>query len=451
MRSNAPRALVCSLMMAGAGALGPDVAHGQHVHPEPAAPAAGQQPQPPQPMYMRALGGGWNLMGMGQAIPLYSAGFGSDANDAVTESAFYLTQPNLMLSLESPGARFTFLTTVNLEGVTLEDGELTFGGWGEGFLDKRHPHTILHEAMLSLNFWDLRGGAWSISLGKGFAPYGTDDPMVRPAVKYPTNHHLSQILERYTINTAYVRGPWSIEAGMFAGAEPDGPYDFSNIDDFPNSWSARLIRRFGGTGTAAPWEVGASFGNVVEKHHDEDRTTKLVNGYVRHQRADRYVLVEASRADPDYDADWWSVLGEARLRHAGNEPYARLEVATRPEYEREGPVGTDGFFRYDHDAHPIGATRWLIATLGYARQLTGYPYQALPFVELQFHNVGNERGDILAREQYGTNNFFALSAGVRLHLGGRAERMGSYGVLDPMTNAMRSHHGEAGHMEHEGH
>ena len=48
-------------------------------------------------------------------------------------------------------------------------------------------------------------------------PSSTDDPMARPAVKYPTNHHLSQILERWTVNGAYVTRAWSVEAGVFGG------------------------------------------------------------------------------------------------------------------------------------------------------------------------------------------------------------------------------------------
>src|SRR5690606_20685985 len=146
-------------------------------------------------------------------------------------------------NIESPGSRLAMRTTLNFEAITQEDGELTFGAWGEGFIDRRHPHTLLHELMLSLNVWDAAAGSASISAGKGFAPFGTDDPMSRPGLKYPTNHHLSQILERWTVNGAYRRGGWSFEAGVFGGTEPDGPYDLSNIESFGDSWAARLTYR----------------------------------------------------------------------------------------------------------------------------------------------------------------------------------------------------------------
>jgi hypothetical protein len=391
------------------------------------------------------LGGGWRLLGMAQVFPMVTTGFGSGANDAVTTTEIYATQPAVMFNIESPRSTLVLRTTLNFEGVTQPDGELTFGGWGEGFIDRRHPHTLLHEAMLSLNLRDVAGGELSLSAGRGFAPFGTDDPMARPAVKFPTNHHLSQILERYVVSGAYRNGPWSVEAGMFAGDEPTGPYDFGNIDGFPNSWSARLARRFGGVGPHAPWEVAGSFGHVVEEHRDERHVTRLVNGYVRHDREHRfgrlYALVESSVSIPAADDEdgYFSVLAESQLTRGAHRPYVRLELATRPEYERDDVPGGDGFFRYDHDARPIAATRWFIATAGYGYEGTPLPYSARPFVEVQFNNAVNQRGQVAAGELFGTTRFFTLSAGARFFLGGGPMRMGSYGVLDAMTEHARVH------------
>ena len=44
--------------------------------------------------------------------------------------------------------RLRFVGMLNLEGLTIANGELATGDWGEGFDDRRHPHTYLHEAML---------------------------------------------------------------------------------------------------------------------------------------------------------------------------------------------------------------------------------------------------------------------------------------------------------------
>ena len=394
-------------------------------------------------MWMQPLGGGWTLMGMAQAFPIVSTSFDADEGSPLDKTEVYLTQPAVMFNVESPGSRVALRTTLNFEGITQQDGELTFGGWGEGFLDKRHPHTLLHELMLSVNFWDVAGGALSISAGKGFAPYGTDDPMARPAVKYPTNHHLSQILERWTVNGVWIHSGWSLEAGVFGGSEPEGPYDLSNIESFGDSWSARVARRFGGGfGPMAATELSASFGRVREVHHDEAVVTKLYNAALRHERmysfGTLYGLVEGSMNEPGEDEGYFSVLGETKLSVGPHRPYYRIEYATRPEYPREGAPGSQEFFRYDHDSHAIGATRWLINAVGYGYELTGYPVSARPFVEVQHNRVSAERGGIDPQDLFGARSFWGLSAGFRVFLGGYPMRMGSYGVLDAMTAMHRA-------------
>lgn len=392
-------------------------------------------------MWAQPLGSGWTLMGMAQGYPIVSTAAGAAEGTSLDETELYLTQPAVMFNIESPGSRLTLRTTLNFEGITQPDGELTFGGWGEGFLDRRHPHTLLHELMLSVNVWEAAGGALSISAGKGFTPYGTDDPMSRPAVKYPTNHHLSQILERWTVNAVYAYAGWSVEAGLFGGGEPEGPYDFSNIDSFGDSWSARVARRFDGAGALAGTEVSASFGRVREVHHEVAEVTNLYNAALRHERmypfGALYGLVEGSLSEPEEGDGYYSVLGETRLELGRHQPYYRIEYATRPEYAREGVPGTEGFFRYDHDAHAIGATRWLINAIGYGYELTRLPVSARPFVELQHSHVSPERGGIDPQDLFGERTFWRLSAGFRVFLGGEPMRMGSYGVLDPMTQMHR--------------
>jgi hypothetical protein len=398
------------------------------------------------------LGGGWRLMGMAQAYPIVTFGAPGEDDSPLNETEAYLTQAAAMVNLESPGSTVVLRTTLNFEGLTQEDGELTFGGWGEGFIDKRHPHTLLHELMLSLNLWDFAGGALSLSAGKGFAPYGTDDPMSRPGSKYPTNHHLSQALERWTVNGVYLNGPWSVEAGVFGGSEPEGPYDLSNIESFGDSWSARLAYRIGGTGTSAPWELSASTASIAETHDGEKERTALYNAAVRHNArfgiTSLYALLEGSVSEPEgADEGYFSVLGETMLSAAGHQPYLRLEFATRPEYDREGAPGEEGFFRYDHDEHAHGATRWLIGSLGYAYELTNFPASVRPFGEVQYHRVWEERGGITPEALFGTDRFWSATLGFRLFFGGGPMRMGSYGVLDDMTTMHRPPGATAGGHE----
>ena len=108
-------------------------------------------------------------------------------------------------------------------------------------------------------------------------------------------------------------------------------------------------------------------------------------------------------------------------------------MATRPEWAREGPRNTDEFFRYDHDAHTIGSTQWLILTAGYGITATTLPFGVRPYVEMQYNRIGAESGGISPIDLYGRKSFWTLSAGFRVFLGGDPMRMGSYGILDPMT------------------
>jgi hypothetical protein len=438
----------------------------QHVHADASEPdeATAQQPHAAQPhgvhaheMWMRPIGRSAHLVGMGQGFPIVSVGAPTRSELPIHRTDAYLTQPAIMANVESPGSRWVFRTTLNLEAFTLADGEVTFGGWGEGFIDARHPHTVLHEAMLSLNLWEARGGAFSISAGRGFAPYGTDDPMSRPVLKFPTNHHLSQILERWTINAVYLREGWSVEGGLFSGNEPTSPWDVGNIDGFGRSWSARVTRRLGeGVGPMAQWELSGSYGRVRETHGGHHETlTHLYNTAVRHAgrvgASGLYGLAEYSVANTEGNR-YFAALGESQLDAGRHQPYARVEYSTRPEYRREGAPGTDRFFRYDHDDHPIGATRWLITSLGYGHRLTGYPASARPFVELQHFRVRPERGGIMPDALFGRSSFWSVSAGVRVFLGGEPMRMGSYGILDPMTamhrEQMRPAERAPAHHEH---
>lgn len=415
-------------------------AAGQHEDPERHAASAHQMDDAPHEMFMARLGAGWSVLGMAQVFPTFTAGLAGE-DSPLTGTGIYATQPAVMLNLESPGSRVALRTTLNLEGWTQPDGELTYGGWGEGFIDKRHPHTLLHEAMLSVNLWNAGEVDASISAGKGFAPYGTDDPMSRPVVKYPTNHHLSQILERWTVNGVFLWRGWSVEAGIFGGAEPTGPYDMSNIESFGDSWSLRTAQRFGdGSGPGAEWEASTSYARVRETHHGVAATTILRNAALRHDGARSwgrtYGLVEVSDGRSVEDDDrYYSVLAEARAEVGAHQPYARVELATRPEYVRAGEGGD--FFRYDHDAHPIGATRWLIPVVGYGYTLTGYPISARPFLEAQYNRVWAERGVPAPASFLGADSFWSLSLGARVFLGGEPMRMGSYGVLDPMSRMAR--------------
>lgn len=388
---------------------------------------------------------GWDFSIMGQVFPVLTAGEPFDPDAWLHAREVYLTQPALMMDLAGPRRRWAVRLTWNLEQATQPGGEITLGGWGEGFIDKRHPHTLLHEAMVSWNAWGGGGGGFSLSAGRGFAPYGTEDPMGRPVLKYPTNHHLSQILERWTVSGAYAhRSGWSVEAGLFGGEEPRDAYDLSNIESFGDSWSARFVQRLGGEGGRRPWEASLSYARVVEDHGSGREVTRLANAYGRFEGDGLVALVEGSRSWPVGEEGYWALLAEARAVAGAHTPYARVEWATRPELHRRGSPGTDEYYLYERGIHADGATRWLIVSLGYGADGGQGLLTANPFVEIQYHRVAASRGSVDPMALFGRRGLWSLSGGFRLYLGGGSMRMGSYGVLDPMGPSqgasIRDHH-----------
>src|SRR5947209_19297831 len=80
------------------------------------------------------------------AIGVHAIGFVTHETNtplARTLTEGYLTQP--VISGFFGRDWFHSLGTVDLEGLTLPRGELDQGAWGEGYVDRRHPHIYVHE------------------------------------------------------------------------------------------------------------------------------------------------------------------------------------------------------------------------------------------------------------------------------------------------------------------
>ncbi len=370
-----------------------------------------------------------------QAIPLVTRADPVLEGESRTEA--YLTQPNVMGHLSLWGGRAELMATLNLEGATLRGGELNAGIWGEGYVDRRHPHTYLHEAIAVVR--PLRpGGALDVSLaaGKGFAPFGTDDPMSRPFVKFPANHHLSQVLERAVAIVAVRGGPLLLEGALFNGDEPQSPDDLPSWGRFGDSWSVR--------GTLFPLaglEASASHARLESPEHplggvlDQRKWSAALRWERRGgaTEAREYALVEWARTD-EYDGPrrafrFPTLLAEGAVRRRGVEVAARLERTDRPEGERlldpfRSPVP-------HHDLAILGITRWTTLTLGAnagASPLAGLTLR--PFAEAQMlHATEREPGSFFRpREFYGSERMWSLSAGVRVEAGSLHARMGRYGA-----------------------
>jgi hypothetical protein len=340
-----------------------------------------------------------------------------------------------------------FLGTLNLEGLTIPEGELALGDWGEGFVDRRHPHTYLHEAVLTYNQEFVSGARpvrVSISAGKGFAPFGTDDPMSRPVLRYPVNHHLAQILERAVAILGVRAGPILLEGGLFNGDEPEGPGQWPELSRFGDSWSARAtllasrsLEFQGSYAEVHSPEHRPGFGSDQQKWNASGRWDGMI------QRFPVYGLVEWARtSEAEGFFLFHSFLAEGAGTLGHNRLYYRFERTERPEEER----GVRRFrsHRPIFENSILGITRWTIHTAGYGVQFQ--PWQAFttfPFLEVSYGRIAKVgEGLFDPQSLYGKTSFWSISLGARLNVGMAMHRMGRYGVAQDTAPGMAmTHHG----------
>ena len=366
---------------------------------------------------------------MAQAIPLVTRADPTATRGPLTEG--YLSQPVVMA--HASWAALRALSTFDFEGLTLKRGELSTGGYGEGYVDRRHPHAYVHELLAGV---ETDRSAWGGSLfaGRGFAPFGSDDPMMRPFEKYPVNHHLAQILERAVAIAALRVGPAIAEVGTFDGDETAAPATAPNYSRFGDSWSTRL--------TVLPLanaELSASLANVVSPevrvgHGLDQRKSSVVARYSR-AAADswRYGLfewartVDRDRGEPITTLDSW--LGEGALCRGDVIVAARYERTDRPEEEQTlDPFRTP---RPPTDLSNLGVSRWTIVSASVSSPRVASRWvSGRPFVEVEHLAAapGTPAGLFDARLRYGARTMWMLSLGVRLRAGPAHDRMGRYGA-----------------------
>lgn len=369
---------------------------------------------------------------MVQAIPVVTRADPTATRSALDEG--YLTQPAAMGHVMWKPLQG--IATLNFEGLTLKRGELTTGGYGEGYVDRRHPHSYVHELLAGVEGAHA-GVSASLFAGRGFAPFGSDDPMVRPFEKYPVNHHLAQILERVVAIGAVRAGPVIGEFGVFNGDEPVSPGSSPNFERFADSWSSRVTvlpvegaELSASIARVASPEVRVGHGLDQHKASAVARFDRLTNDTWR------YALIEWARTDEMTrgitTTKLGSLLGEGAYCRAGMIVAGRIEHTDRPEEEPlADPFRTP---RPSTDLSNLGVSRWTTFTVSLSspRLRTGV-LSARPFIEVERVHVspGTPAGIFDATLRYGSSNMWMLTAGVRLHAGMMHDRMGRYGVAVP--------------------
>src|SRR5215203_1782676 len=106
----------------------------------------------------------WHLMVQG--IPVVTHAQNTAEGVDLTEG--YLSQAAAMGRGDLLAGHLRLEATLNGEGLTMERGELSTGAFGEGYVDRRHPHTYLHE-VLATGMGAVGPLSYSLSVGRGFA------------------------------------------------------------------------------------------------------------------------------------------------------------------------------------------------------------------------------------------------------------------------------------------
>lgn len=374
-----------------------------------------------------------------QAIPLVTQV--SHAPGDVSRTEFAIVQPVVMLewshrSAPHPARGTTLFAraTLDFEGATIPDGELVPGDYGEGYYDRRHPHTYVHELVAGLKFcapWAVGCGMSATLAGgpKGFVAFGTDDPMSRPVERYPVNHHLAQILERAVLVGVAEYGPVRLEATWFNGDEPTKPSDWPNWDRGLDSRAVRAT-----VTPIAGLEAQYSWARVKSPEHRQGAgsTQRKRSASVRYGGAlshrPAYALLEWARTEEAGSFFvFHSVLAEGAMAFGRHRPYARFERTERPEDIRT----LDPFrsIRPHLDDAILGITRWTTWTAGYGVSfLTARGrFEVRPFVEGTVARVKRVRGIYDPETAYGSDVLPSLTLGVRMDWGGMSGmRMGRY-------------------------
>ena len=351
----------------------------------------------------------------------------------------YLTQPMVMATITFWDNAVEVIGALDFEGVTLERGELNAGIHGEGYVDRRHPHTYLHELVVTAQRRFGLNGA-SVTLGKGFAPFGTDDPMARPFEKYPINHHLAQILERAMAIGALRTRRVILEGGLFNGDEPESAGDVPNRARYWDSWSGRV--------TVLPFPQGefqTSYARVrsPENARGGGADQRKQSASVRLEDAQRsgYGLLEWARttnyAGSTRSFAFTSVLAETWARYGSASGALRFERTERPDEERH----LDEFRTAlpATDLSILGRSRWTIITARVAASLSKKSLSLEPFAEvarIRFAPTLKPTGFDPA-QFYGSNRIWSITVGAKLTFGMDHMRMGRYGMATNEERGMK--------------
>lgn len=378
-----------------------------------------------------------------RVIPLITRASATPGGRTLTEA--YLSQPAVMAGVVFGWMRVA--GTLDFEGLTLRRGELTHGAWGEGYVDRRHPHSYVHEAMVGLMTPEFGRTTASVFAGRGFVPFGSDDPMLRPFAAFPGNHHLAQIVERLAVIGAVRYAGVIAEGAVFNGDEPVDPAVPPLARRFGDSWSTRATLNGAAVAPSLDGaELSASYAFVKSPEFREGNGLDQRKAHVGLRLGtvtSPYALVEWARTvDVDRGRALYtfnSLLAEAAVCRRGGGLALRVEQSERPEEERLLDLFRAA--RPATDNSIVGVTRWTSWTGAVSfPAVAGAVGLVAPFVEVA--RIAVHRASAGAFDPsllYGGPDGWRMSAGARLVAGRIHDRMGRYGAAQSMSSSLSAH------------
>ena len=269
---------------------------------EPRSGAPDATPDVPAPAGRLARRRGW-----ARSFPWSPPG-GPDNGEGgeLRRTEWYLTQPALMANLESPSRRLVLRTTLNFEGVTLGSGELTYGGWGEGFIDKRHPQHAASRVHAQLEPLGDRRRTW----GAGSA---TEWEASVSHARVTESHHGHEETTRLT--NAAVRRSGLAEPGMLYGLAEASRSDPEASQGYTRASSRRRATTRPTTNPICGWNSARD-----SSMRGWGRPARTTSG-----RSER---LAASRVPGSSRSVTTSVAGRGARKF--DQPVARPEIQSRP-------------------------------------------------------------------------------------------------------------------------
>lgn len=340
----------------------------------PALPAAAQMEPQHQHTQMQGTPGGWTFMQDGVVFGLFNHQGGSRGGNELVVPNWWMgmaTRPvrssrltlNAMFSLDAATVGRSGYREIFQVGEALDNRPL---------VDRQHPHDFFMQ--LAASWRTPLSGTTGLTIAGG--PVG--EPALGPVAFMhrasafenpfaPLSHHTfdSTHIAFGVITAAVDRGPWTVEASVFNGREPDDnrwDFDFGRLD----SVSARVWFK-----PRDAWEFQVSTGHLVDPEElwpeHVQRTTASVSWFVRSDE-DFSAVTAGYGMNATEHGHRQSLFAEATRRAGPNTLFGRAELAqVEADVLLSGiPASHDGAARNGTvGAYTVGAVRDVVTLRGF--------------------------------------------------------------------------------------